>query len=132
MHLNSLNKANISSGTVRKITFHFNRNHRILPDRLQCVITTLRNNYMRNNYTNITLTSTTLRNNLSDALDEVSNKEYLLIARGKKIAHALVNLDFLEDLLAFKNKKYLVSIKKARKEYKSGDTLTHDQVFGDL
>lgn len=79
-----------------------------------------------------TITSTTLRNNLSDTLDEVSNKEYLLIARGKKIAHALISIDFLEDLLALKNKKYLASIKKARKEYESGDTLTNDQVFGDL
>ncbi|MBU0974992.1 type II toxin-antitoxin system Phd/YefM family antitoxin [Patescibacteria group bacterium] len=79
-----------------------------------------------------TITSTTLRNNLSDALDEVSNKDYLLIARGKKIAHALVNIDFLEDLLALKNKKYLASIKKARKEHQSKNTLTHDQIFGDL
>ena len=50
----------------------------------------------------------------------------------KKIAHALVNIDFFEDLLALKNKKYLANIKQVRKEYKSDDTLTHTQVFGDL
>ena len=78
------------------------------------------------------IAATTLRNNLSDTLDELDQKEYLLIARGKKIAHAIVNLDFLEDLLALKNKKYLASIKQARDEYKSGNTFSHSQVFGDL
>jgi hypothetical protein len=78
------------------------------------------------------ITATTLRNNLSDTLDELNQKEYLLIARGKKIGHALVNLEFLEDLLALKNKQYLKSIKQARDEYQSGNTLSHTQVFGIL
>ena len=78
------------------------------------------------------IAATTLRNNLSNTLDELIDKEYLLIARGKKIAHALVNIDFLEDLLALKNKKYLASIKQAREDYKSGDILSHTDVFGDL
>lgn len=78
------------------------------------------------------IAATTLRNNLSDTLDELNQKEYLLIARGKKIAHAIVNLDFLEDLLALKNKDYLARIKQARSDYKSGNTLSHTQVFGDL
>jgi hypothetical protein len=78
------------------------------------------------------IAATTLRNNLSDTLDELIDKEYLLIARGKKIGHALVNIDFLEDLLALKNKKYLDSIKQARRDFQSGNTLSHTQVFGDL
>ncbi|MEI8232759.1 MAG: hypothetical protein WCG44_03375 [bacterium] len=78
------------------------------------------------------IAATTLRNNLSDTLDSLMDQEYLLVARGKKISHALVNLDFLEDLLALKNKEYLKSIQLARKEYESGDTLSHTQVFGDL
>lgn len=78
------------------------------------------------------IAATTLRNNLSDTLDSLMNQEYLLIARSKKISHALVNLDFLEDLLALKNKDYLRSIKEARQEYASGNTLSHTQVFGDL
>ncbi|MEI8232740.1 MAG: hypothetical protein WCG44_03270 [bacterium] len=78
------------------------------------------------------IAATTLRNNLSDTLDSLMDQEYLLVARGKKISHALVNLDFLEDLLALKNKEYLRSIQQARKEYELGDTLSHTQVFGDL
>lgn len=78
------------------------------------------------------IAATTLRNNLSDTLDSLMSQEYLLIARSKKISHALVNLDFLEDLLALKNKDYLKSIKEARQEYESGNTLSHAQVFGDL
>lgn len=78
------------------------------------------------------IAATTLRNNLSDTLDALDQQEYLLIARGKKIAHAIVNLDFLEDLLALKNKQYIASIKQARNEYISGNILTHSQVFGDL
>lgn len=78
------------------------------------------------------IAATTLRNNLSDTLNVVEQQEYLLIARGKKIAHALVSIDFLEDLLALKNKKYLASIKQARKDYQTRNTLSHTQVFGDL
>ena len=78
------------------------------------------------------IAATTLRNNLSDTLDAMMTKEYLLVARGKKISNALVNLDFLEDLLALKNKDYLASIKQARRDFESGDILSHTQVFGDL
>lgn len=78
------------------------------------------------------IAATTLRNNLSDTLDVLETKEYLLIARGKKVAHAIVNLDFLEDLLALKNRKYLNSIKQARLQYQTGETLSHSDVFGDL
>lgn len=78
------------------------------------------------------IAATTLRNNLSDTLDDLIDKEYLLIARGKKIAHAIVNIDFLEDLLALKNKKYLSSIKQARLDYETGNTLSHANVFGNL
>ncbi|MFH2019462.1 MAG: hypothetical protein ABII80_02515 [bacterium] len=78
------------------------------------------------------ISATTLRNNLSDTLDELMDKDYLLVARGKNIAHALINIDFLEDLLALKNQKYLASIKRARQEYSSGDTLSDSEVFGNL
>jgi len=36
-----------------------------------------------------------------------------------------------EDLTALKSKKYLNSIKKARKDYKKGKTFTHKQAFKD-
>lgn len=72
-----------------------------------------------------------LRNNLADALKEVSKKkDYLLVVRKGKITTAIVNIDLFEDLLACTNKKYLKSIQDARKEYQKGKYLTHDQVFG--
>lgn len=78
------------------------------------------------------ITTTILRNNLADALKEVKNKDYLLVAKKGKITSALVNIDLFEDLLALVNKKYVKSIQKARKEYKNGDFFSHDQVFGNI
>lgn len=79
------------------------------------------------------VTTTVLRNNLADSLKEVtSKKDYLLVAKKGKIISALVNIDLFEDLLALVNKNYVESIKKARKEYKSSDFFTHNQVFGNL
>jgi len=79
------------------------------------------------------ITTSILRNNLADALKEVTKKKnYFLVARKNQIKAALVDIDLFEDLLALTNKKYLESIKKARKEYESGDFFTHDQVFGNI
>lgn len=79
------------------------------------------------------ITSTTLRNNLSNALDKVSgNKDYLLVSRRGKINSALINIDLLEDLLALNNQDYLNSIKKAKQEYETGQIFTHEQVFGEI
>ncbi|PJE68934.1 hypothetical protein COU96_02555, partial [Candidatus Shapirobacteria bacterium CG10_big_fil_rev_8_21_14_0_10_38_14] len=79
-----------------------------------------------------TITTTTLRNNLADAIDEVTKKNYLLVAKRGKITSALVSIDLFEDLIALSNKKYLASIKKAREEYKKGDIFSHQQVFGEV
>lgn len=79
------------------------------------------------------ITTTVLRSNLADTLREVSNnKDYLLVAKKGRITSAIVNIDLFEDLLALVNKNYVVSIKKARKEYKSGEYFTHNQVFGNI
>lgn len=79
------------------------------------------------------ITTTILRNNLADTLKEITNKkDYLLVAKKGKITSAIVNIDLFEDLLAMTNKKYVESIKKARKEYSNGDFFTHDQIFGSL
>lgn len=43
----------------------------------------------------------------------------------------LAKIDLFEDLLALANKKYLASVKKAREEFKKGEVLTHQQVFGE-
>jgi PHD/YefM family antitoxin component YafN of YafNO toxin-antitoxin module len=79
------------------------------------------------------ITTTILRNNLADTLKEIAKKrDYLLVAKKNQIKAALVNIDLFEDLLALTNKKYLKSIKKARREYEKGDFFTHSQVFGNI
>jgi len=79
------------------------------------------------------ITTTILRNNLADTLKEITKKrDYFLVAKKNQIKAALVNIDLFEDLLALTNKKYLKSIKKARKEYESGEFFTHNQVFGNI
>lgn len=77
--------------------------------------------------------ATVLRNNFSDALNEVSgSKDFLLVAKKGKITSALVNIDLFEDLLALSNKDYLKSIKEAREDYKKGNVFSHEQVFGEI
>ncbi|MBI2010596.1 MAG: type II toxin-antitoxin system Phd/YefM family antitoxin [Candidatus Chisholmbacteria bacterium] len=77
--------------------------------------------------------ATTLRSNLAEAINHVSKKgDYLLVTRGGQVASALVNIDLFEDLLALKSKKYVASIKRARREVKRGEVFSHTQVFGDL
>lgn len=79
------------------------------------------------------ISTTILRNNLADALEEIAKKkDYLLVVKKGKPQAALVNLDLFEDLLALGNKKYIETIRKARQEYKKGDFFTHDQVFGEI
>lgn len=76
--------------------------------------------------------ATILRNNLSDVLDAIKKKEVMLIRRRKKVDAALVDIDFLEDLLELQDKKYLKSIQTARAEAREGKVSTFEQVFGEL
>jgi len=79
------------------------------------------------------VSSTVLRNNLADTLEEVrKNRDYLLVAKKGKPISALVNLDFFEDLLALTNKKYLKSIKQARQQYQKGEVYSHEEAFGEV
>lgn len=79
------------------------------------------------------INATILRNNFADALKAVNKKkDFLLVAKKGKISSALVNIDLFEDLLSLTDSEYLLSIKKARKEYEKGDFLSHDEVFGAL
>ena len=80
-----------------------------------------------------TTTSSTLRNNMADIMKEIRKKKSLMLItkKGEPIS-AIVDIDLIEDLLSLSNKKYLRSIKKARKDYKEGKIFTHEQVFGDL
>lgn len=77
--------------------------------------------------------SAILRNHFSDAIKEITKKEkYMLITKKGEPVSALVNIDFFEDLLALSSPKYLKSIKEAREDYKKGDYLSHQEVFGEL
>jgi len=79
------------------------------------------------------VTTTVLRNNLSDSLKEVANKkDYLLISKKGKVTSAIVNIDLFEDLLALASKEYKDVIKKARKEYEEGQVFSHEDVFGNI
>jgi PHD/YefM family antitoxin component YafN of YafNO toxin-antitoxin module len=75
------------------------------------------------------ISSTKLRNNLSDALDSLSNEDVLVVSRRGKAEKAIIDLDRLEDLLAASNPEYLKTIKEARE---SNEVFSHDEVFGDL
>lgn len=79
------------------------------------------------------IASSVLRDNLADALKEVSSKEkYFLITQKGRPVSAIVNLDFFEDLLALSSPDYLKSIKEAREDYKKGKLFSHHEVFGAL
>ena len=79
------------------------------------------------------ISATVLRNNMADAIDSLGKtKEYLLVAKNKKITSALVDIDLFEDLLALSNSNYLKSIKNAREEYKKGDFVSHEEAFGEI
>ena len=80
-----------------------------------------------------TISSTTLRNHLSDALKAVvGSKNLLLVTKKDRAVSALVDIDFLEDLLAAASPAYLKSIREARQDYRKGRVFTHEQVFGGL
>ena len=76
-----------------------------------------------------TISSTKLRNNLSDALDSLSKDDVLVVNRRGKAEKAIIDLDMLEDLLAANDPKYIRSIKQARE---SKEMFTHEEVFGEL
>jgi len=82
---------------------------------------------------NQVVSTTTLRGNLAEAIKHVGKKkDYLLVTKGGKVKSALVDIDFFEDLLALKSKKYVESVRKARSEVKKGEVFSHEEVFGDL
>jgi len=79
------------------------------------------------------ISATTLRNNLSSAIDEVSaSSEFMLVTNRGKVKTVLVDVELFEDLLALANSDYLKSIKKARAEAERGEVLSHTEVFGEL
>ena len=80
-----------------------------------------------------TIPATTLRYHLGDALKNISHgRRCLLVTRKNRAVSALINIDFLEDLLAMASPAYRESIREAREDYGQGRVFTHQQVFGKL
>lgn len=77
--------------------------------------------------------TTTLRDNLSQIIDALSEERgFLVVTRKGRPVSALVNIDTFEDLLAKNSPSYLKDIKQARREYKKGNFLTHEKLFGEI
>lgn len=80
------------------------------------------------------VSSAILRENFSDVVRAVSNKEnYFLVTKRGKPTIAIVNLDYFEDLLALSSKEYLKAIKEARKDIENNRIYSHNNnVFGTI
>lgn len=78
--------------------------------------------------------SSTLRDNLSDVLDDVEkNKgQLLLIERHGQPEAALVNLDVLESVLDTLDKKLMAKLRRARRQADQGKTVPFAEAFGEL
>jgi prevent-host-death family protein len=76
--------------------------------------------------------STSLRNNLADALRAVKKGKYLLISQKGVIKKAIIDVEELEDLLSLHNEEYLKSIRQARADAKAGRVYTFEEVFGNI
>ncbi len=79
-----------------------------------------------------TIDATDLRNSLSEAMKAINNGETLLVKKRGKLKVAMIDLDTYEDLLAASNPDNLKAIKVAREQYKQGQALSFDEVFGDI
>jgi PHD/YefM family antitoxin component YafN of YafNO toxin-antitoxin module len=80
------------------------------------------------------ISSSTLRDNLSDTLDEVEkNKNQLLvIERHGDSEAALINLDVLESVLDVLDKKLMAKLHQARLQANRGEVISFAEAFGEL
>lgn len=79
-----------------------------------------------------TIQSSTLRNNQANTLNALKKEKVLVITRNGNADSAIVDLDYLEDLLALSSKKYRKAIREGRADFKAGRYYTFEEVFGDL
>lgn len=76
------------------------------------------------------ITISALRTNLADTFNVLkSSKKPMLVSKKGKVVAGLVDIDLLEDLMELNDKKYVESIKKARKEIEKGEVFTHEELF---
>lgn len=79
------------------------------------------------------IAATTLRAHFADALKTVlGSRNLLLVTKKNKPVSALLDIDFLEDLLAAASPEYVESIREAREDYRKGRVVGHEQIFGKL
>lgn len=75
--------------------------------------------------------ASTLRGHMKAVLEEIEGKrDFMLVMRKSKPVGAILNIDFLEDLLARTSPEYLRSIRAAREDAKRGRLQTHADLFG--
>jgi len=80
-----------------------------------------------------TIGTTSLRNNLKDATRYVRESKRPLVVTERGVpTSVLVDIDEFEDCLETKDKNFLSSIKKARKQRESGSVFSMDDVFGSI
>jgi PHD/YefM family antitoxin component YafN of YafNO toxin-antitoxin module len=79
-----------------------------------------------------TISSTDFRSNFSQTLGSIKNDNIVVIKRRGLPAAGLIDLDSLEDLLAASNPQYKADIAAARLQIANGQTLSFDDVFGNL
>lgn len=91
-----------------------------------------RNVHMTTKYK--TITSSTLRDNLSDSLDyiEQDKGQVLLIQRHGDTDAALINIDLLEVVLDSVDKKLLAKLKASRQKADDGQFVSFAEAFGKL
>ena len=79
------------------------------------------------------ISSTRLRDHLSDVMKEAEKKKsFFIITKKGTPKSALVDIDLFEDLLSLTDKKFLKSIEEAREQVKRGEVYAFEEVFGDL
>jgi prevent-host-death family protein len=80
-----------------------------------------------------TINATKLRNHFKESMDYVgSSKQPLVITERAVPTAVLIDIDEFEDMLSSKDKKFLMSIKVARKEYAKGEVIDMHELFEDI
>ncbi len=80
-----------------------------------------------------TINSTTLRSHLKESMDHVRESKQPLVITERAVPTAvLIDIDEFEDMISTKDKKFLASIKEARKNYAEGQVIDMRDVFSDI
>ena len=78
------------------------------------------------------LTATNLRKDFFDSIKQVEKGNMIVITRDGKAKTALVDLDYLEDLLEANDPKLQAELKLAQRQAKRGQVISADEVFAEF